>query len=55
MSGLAGGLGLTLCRVWRMGIMGYNAMPANVEHVLASSRDGLRASEQAPTSEPSAG
>ncbi|KAK9842475.1 hypothetical protein WJX81_001656 [Elliptochloris bilobata] len=40
---LAGGLGPTLGRVWRVGIMGYNATPANVELVLTSFREGLKA------------
>lgn len=40
---IAGGLGPTLGKVWRVGIMGYNAKPANVELVLAAFRDGLAA------------
>ena len=39
---IAGGLGGTVGKAWRVGIMGYNATPANVELVLAAFRDGLR-------------
>ena len=28
-------------KIWRVGLMGYNAKPANVELVLAAFRDGL--------------
>ena len=45
---LAGGLGPTLGRVWRVGVMGYNATPANVELVLASFRGGLKAQGKLP-------
>jgi alanine-glyoxylate transaminase/serine-glyoxylate transaminase/serine-pyruvate transaminase len=45
---LAGGLGPTLGKCWRVGIMGYNATPANVELVLASFREGLRAQGRLP-------
>lgn len=40
---IAGGLGPTVGKVWRVGIMGYNATPANVEIVLAAFQDGLKA------------
>lgn len=40
---IAGGLGPTAGKVWRVGLMGYNATPANVELVLAAFEDGLRA------------
>lgn len=39
---IAGGLGPTVGKVWRIGLMGYNATPANVELVLAALADGLR-------------
>ena len=38
----AGGLGPSAGKVWRVGIMGYNARPANIELVLAAFRDGLK-------------
>lgn len=40
---ISGGLGGSAGKVWRVGLMGYNAKPANVELVLASFRDGLKA------------
>ena len=39
---IAGGLGPTAGKIWRVGLMGYNAKPANVELVLAAFRDGLQ-------------
>lgn len=39
---IAGGLGPTAGKVWRVGIMGYNAKPQNVALVLEAFRDGLR-------------
>jgi alanine-glyoxylate transaminase / serine-glyoxylate transaminase / serine-pyruvate transaminase len=39
---IAGGLGPTVGKVWRVGIMGFNATDANVELVLAAFRDGLK-------------
>lgn len=39
---IAGGLGPTVGKVWRIGLMGYNANPANVELVLSAFRDGLQ-------------
>ncbi|GAB4822529.1 hypothetical protein N2152v2_009575 [Parachlorella kessleri] len=38
---IAGGLGPTIGKVWRVGLMGYNATPSTVELVLAAFRDGL--------------
>ncbi|KAF8062065.1 Agxt [Scenedesmus sp. PABB004] len=38
---IAGGLGPTAGKVWRIGIMGYNATPANVALVIEAFRDGL--------------
>ncbi|KAI3429493.1 hypothetical protein D9Q98_005582 [Chlorella vulgaris] len=38
---VSGGLGPTAGKVWRVGLMGYNAKPANVELVLAAFRSGL--------------
>ena len=40
---VAGGLGPTAGLVWRVGLMGYNATPANVELVLAAFKSGLAA------------
>lgn len=40
---ISGGLGGSAGKVWRVGLMGYNAKPANVELVLAAFRDGLKA------------
>jgi alanine-glyoxylate transaminase/serine-glyoxylate transaminase/serine-pyruvate transaminase len=39
---IAGGLGPTAGKVWRVGIMGFNATDANIELVLAAFRDGLK-------------
>ena len=39
---IAGGLGPTAGKVWRVGIMGYNARPQNVALVIESFRDGLK-------------
>ena len=39
---IAGGLGPTAGKVWRVGIMGYNAKAQNVALVLEAFRDGLR-------------
>ena len=39
---IAGGLGPTAGKVWRVGIMGYNAKPQNVALVIESFRDGLK-------------
>lgn len=39
---IAGGLGPTVGAVWRVGLLGYNAVPANVELVLAAFKDGLK-------------
>eukprot|EP00887_Chlorella_sp_A99_P000709 scaffold5.g709.t1 len=39
---IAGGLGGTVGKVWRVGVMGANAKPATVELVLAAFKDGLR-------------
>ena len=38
---VSGGLGPTAGKVWRVGLMGYNAKPANVELVLVAFRTGL--------------
>ena len=40
---ISGGLGGSAGKVWRVGLMGYNAKPANVELVLAAFREGLKA------------
>jgi alanine-glyoxylate transaminase/serine-glyoxylate transaminase/serine-pyruvate transaminase len=39
---IAGGLGPSAGKVWRVGIMGYNATAANVDLVLLAFRDGLK-------------
>ena len=39
---IAGGLGGTVGKVWRVGLMGYNAKIENVEAVLGAFRDGLK-------------
>ncbi|GAX73666.1 hypothetical protein CEUSTIGMA_g1117.t1 [Chlamydomonas eustigma] len=39
---IAGGLGPSAGKVWRVGIMGYNARPANIELVLTAFKDGLK-------------
>ena len=39
---IAGGLGPTVGKVWRIGIMGHNARPQNMELVIAAFRDGLQ-------------
>lgn len=38
---IAGGLGPSAGKVWRIGIMGYNATDANVALVIAAFKDGL--------------
>ena len=39
---IAGGLGPTVGKIWRVGIMGFNAQPQNVAIVLTAIRDGLK-------------
>jgi alanine-glyoxylate transaminase / serine-glyoxylate transaminase / serine-pyruvate transaminase len=39
---IAGGLGPSLGKVWRVGILGYNAQPQNIQLVLHMFRDGLK-------------
>jgi alanine-glyoxylate transaminase/serine-glyoxylate transaminase/serine-pyruvate transaminase len=39
---IAGGLGPSMGKVWRVGIMGFNARPQNVELVLQCFKDGLK-------------
>lgn len=39
---IAGGLGPSAGKVWRVGIMGYNATNANVDLVLLAFKDGLK-------------
>jgi alanine-glyoxylate transaminase / serine-glyoxylate transaminase / serine-pyruvate transaminase len=38
----AGGLGPSAGKVWRVGIMGFNAKPQNIALVLEAFRDGLQ-------------
>lgn len=40
---IAGGLGPSAGKIWRVGIMGYNAKPATIDLVLAAFREGLAA------------
>lgn len=40
---ISGGLGPLAGKVWRVGIMGYNAQPINVRMVLAAFKEGLEA------------
>ena len=43
-----GGLGQTIGKIWRVGIMGYNATPGNVELVLAAFREALKKQGKLP-------
>ncbi|KAK9842592.1 hypothetical protein WJX81_008023 [Elliptochloris bilobata] len=43
-----GGLGQTVGKIWRVGIMGYNATPGNVELVLAAFREALKKQGKLP-------
>lgn len=38
---VAGGLGPSIGKVWRVGVMGFNARPMAVEQVLTAFRHGL--------------
>lgn len=40
---IAGGLGPTVGKVWRIGVMGYNAHPMNVNLVVTAFKEGLEA------------
>lgn len=40
---IGGGLGPTVGKVWRIGIMGYNARPENIALTINAFRDGLKA------------
>ena len=39
---IAGGLGPSAGKVWRIGILGYNAKPQNIALVLAALEDALK-------------
>lgn len=39
---IAGGLGPSAGKVWRVGILGYNAQPQNISLVLDVFREGLQ-------------
>jgi alanine-glyoxylate transaminase/serine-glyoxylate transaminase/serine-pyruvate transaminase len=39
---LRSGLGPSAGKVWRIGLMGYNATPTNVALVIEAFRDGLK-------------
>merc|ERR1719230_295939 len=41
---IAGGLGPTAGKIWRVGIMGYNARPQNIAMTLEAFREGLKVS-----------
>jgi len=41
---IAGGLGPTVGKIWRIGIMGYNARPQNIAMTLEAFREGLKVS-----------
>lgn len=45
---IAGGLGGTAGKIWRVGIMGYNANPAAVDLVIAAFKDGLKQQKYKP-------
>jgi len=47
---IAGGLGLTAGKVWRIGLMGYNSTEENVNRVLAAIAEALSLWEQAKQS-----
>ena len=38
---IAGGLGPSAGQVWRIGLMGYNAKPQNVEYLLAKFKEAF--------------
>lgn len=40
---IAGGLGPSAGKAWRVGVLGYNAQPQNIEAVLMCFREGLKA------------
>jgi alanine-glyoxylate transaminase/serine-glyoxylate transaminase/serine-pyruvate transaminase len=40
---IAGGLGPTAGKVWRVGVMGYNAQPMNINLVVTAFKEGLAA------------
>lgn len=40
---IAGGLGPSAGKCWRVGVLGYNAQPQNIEAVLMCFREGLKA------------
>ena len=39
---ISGGLGESAGKVWRIGLMGYNATPDNVRTVLSALRDAIQ-------------
>ena len=42
---IGGGLGAFKGKVWRIGLMGYNARPLNVALILAALKDTMKAEE----------
>lgn len=47
---IAGGLGPSAGQVWRIGIMGYNAEPENVDLVILAFKEGLARQAFSPVS-----
>ena len=43
---IAGGLGPTAGKIWRIGIMGYNARPQNIAATLEALKEGLKVAEK---------
>ena len=48
---IAGGLGGTAGKIWRVGLMGFNAQPAAVDLVIAAFKDGLKKQKYKPALE----
>ena len=50
---IAGGLGPSAGKVWRIGIMGFNATAANIALVIAAFKDGLQSQGYTGAKKPS--
>lgn len=48
---ISGGLGAQAGKIWRVGIMGYNATPENVQKVLRALDEGLKSVRGNPRSQ----
>lgn len=48
---ISGGLGAQAGKIWRVGIMGYNATPENVQKVLQALDEGLKSVRGNPRSQ----